>query len=139
VSSQWLDFGGYPEQKADLMLGRDGGRWYWTSLLLYRPPPIGAGPDTFNGYATLQAVADTTVTVRFRALGSRCCSDPSWNGRTATLRRDRTTWMGAGGVVVPTYEATGASVGSDVWVQLAPSSIAADGTYRLSDFAKMYP
>jgi len=61
VTSQWLDFGGYPEQKADIMLGREGGRWYWTSVLLYRPPPIGAFPDTFNGYATLQSVTDTTI------------------------------------------------------------------------------
>ena len=139
VTALWLDFGGYPEQKADIMLGREDGRWYWTSVLLYRPPPIGAGPDTFNGYATLQAVTDTTITVLFRAIGSRCCSDPSWNGRTVTLRRDRTTWMRAGGVVVPTFEATGATVGSDVWVQFAPSTLAVDGTYRLSDFAKMYP
>jgi len=139
VTSQWLDFGGYPEQKADIMLGREGGRWYWTSVLLYRPPPIGAFPDTFNGYATLQSVTDATITVKFRAVGSRCCSDPSWNGRTVTLRRDRTTWMRAGGVVVPAFEATGAVVGSDVWVQFAPSTLAADGTYRLSDFSKMYP
>jgi len=139
VTSLWLDFGGYPEQKADIMLGREDGRWYWTSVLLYRPPPISAGPDTLNGYATLQAVTDTTITVLFRAVGSKCCSDPSWNGRTVTLRRDRTTWMRAGGVVVPTFEATGATIGSDVWVQFAPSTLATDGTYRLSDFAKMYP
>ena len=139
VTSQWLDFGGYPEQKADVMLGQVDGRWYWTSVLLFRPPPIGGGPDSFNGYATLQAVTDATITVRFRAVGSRCCSDPSWDGRTVTLRRDRTTWMRAGGVVVPTFEATGAAIGSDVWVQFAPSTLAADGTYRLSDFAKMYP
>jgi hypothetical protein len=139
VRSQWTDFGGYPEQKADIMLGQVGGRWFWTSVLLYRPPPIGAGPDTFNGYATLREVTDTTLSVQFRAIGSRCCSDPSWNVRYVTLRRDRTTWMRAGGVVVPTFEATGAVVGSDVWVQFAPSTLAADGTYRLSDFAKMYP
>jgi hypothetical protein len=49
------------------------------------------------------------------------------------------TWMRAGGVSVPSFEATGASVGSDVWVQFAPSTLAPDGTYRLSDFTKMYP
>ena len=139
VRSQWVNFGGYPEQKADIMLGRDGGRWYWTSVLLFRPPPIGAGPDTFNGYATLREVTDATLSVQFRAIGSRCCSDASWNVRFVTLRRDHTTWMRAGGVVVPTFEATGAVIGSDVWVQFAPSTLAADGTYRLSDFAKMYP
>jgi hypothetical protein len=139
VTSHWLDFGGWPEQRADIMLGRDGGRWYWTSVLLYRPPPVSPGPDLFSGYATLQAVGETTLTVRFRAVGSRCCSDPTWNGKTVTLRRDRTTWMRAGGVAVATFAETGATTGTDVWVQFAPSTLAPDGTYRLSDFAKMFP
>jgi hypothetical protein len=142
VRSQWLDFGGYPEQKADIMLGHDGGRWFWTSVLLYRPPPISPGPgnDSFTGYATLLAVGDTTITVRFRTVGSRCCSDQSWDRKTVVLRSDATTiWMRADGTRAPNIAGTGATFGTDVWVQFAPSTRADDGSYRLDQFAKMYP
>ena len=142
VRSMWLDFGGFPEQKADIMLGRDGGRWFWTSVLLYRPPPISPGPggDSFTGYATLLAVGDASITLRFRTVGERCCSDQSWDGMTVVLRSDsRTIWFRADDTRAPTSAATGATVGTDVWVELAPSTLAADGTYRLNQFAKMYP
>jgi hypothetical protein len=140
VRSLWLDFGGYPEEKADIMLGRDGGRWYWTSVLLFRPPPIGLGGTTIDGYATLLAVGDATVTVKFRTFGARCCTDQSLDGRTMMFRSDGNTyWARADGRRAGSAAATGATVGSDVWIQFVPSSLAADGSYRLSAFAKMYP
>jgi hypothetical protein len=140
VRSLWLDFGGYPEQKADIMLGRDGGRWYWTSVLLFRPPAIGLGGTTIDGYATLLAVGDATVTVKFRTFGARCCTDQSLDGRTMVFRSDGNTyWARADGRRAGSAAATGATVGSDVWIQFVPSSLAADGSYGLSAFAKMYP
>ena len=142
IRSLWLDFGGYPEQRADIMLGRDGGRWFWTSMLLYRPPPISPGPgnDSFTGYATLLAVTDAAITVRFRTVGARCCSDQSWDRRTVVLRSDSMTiWFRADGTRAPAYAATGATTGTEVWVQFAPSTLLPGGTYRLDQFAKMYP
>jgi hypothetical protein len=140
VRSLWLDFGGFPEQKADIVLGKIGNRWYWTSLLLYRPPPIGLSSTTFNGYATLTAISDQTLTVRFRTVGSLCCSDQSFDGRTVTLRREGSiAWMRAGGVQASSFADTGATIGSDAWVAFELDSRAADGSYRLSMFAPMYP
>lgn len=140
VRSLWLDFGGFPEQKADIVLGKIGDRWYWTSLLLYRPPPIGMSSTTFNGYATLTAVSDQTLTVRFRTVGSRCCNDQSFDGRTVVLRREGAiAWMRAGGVQASSFADSGASIGSDVWVAFELDSRTADGSYRLSMFAPMYP
>jgi hypothetical protein len=142
VRSMWIDFGGYPEQKADVMLGRDSGRWYWTSVLLYRPPPISTNPNggMIDGYATLVGTGDGSFTVKFRTVGARCCTDQSWDGKTVVLRPDANmVWFRADGTRAPTLAATGATVGSDVWVQFTSSTLAADGSYRVVSFAKMYP
>jgi hypothetical protein len=130
----------WPEQRAAILLRSIGGRWYWSSLLLFRPPPVGASSGEVNGYATVLNIADATLTVRFRTVGSRCCSDQSWNGRTVTLRREASTvYMGPGGTSATSLAGTGVTVSSDVWVHFALDSALPDGSYRLGDLAKMYP
>ena len=56
------------------------------------------------------------------------------------LRSDsKTIWFRADGTRASTSAATGATVGTDVWVEFALASLAPDGSYRLDQFAKMYP
>jgi hypothetical protein len=140
VTAHAIDFGGFPEQRADIMLRSIDDRWFWSSLLLYRPPPVGPSADTFVGYATLTNVTDATVTVRFRTVGSRCCSDQAWDGRVVVLRRDeRTTYNKAGGVSASSLADGGIAVGSDVYVQFQLETLGTDGTYRLATIVAMYP
>lgn len=140
VTAAVVDFGGFPEQRADIMLQERGGRWYWSSLLLYRPPPVGAAADTVVGYATVTRVTDEVITATFRTVGSRCCSDQSWNGRVVALRRDgTTTYNKPGGAPASSLADTGIGVGSDVWVQFRLDTLASDGSYRLAWVVAMYP
>ena len=140
VTAFVIDFGGWSEQRADILLRSVGGRWFWSSLLLYRPPPLGASADTIVGYARLMNVTDATVTVRFRTVGSRCCSDQSWNDRVVLLRRDGgTTYNKAGGVSASSLADSGIAPGSDVWVQFRLDTLGVDGSYRLAWIVAMYP
>jgi hypothetical protein len=140
VTAAVVDFGGWAEQRADIMLQERGGRWYWSSLLLYRPPPLGAAADTVVGYATVTRVSDEVITASFRTVGSRCCSDQSWNGRVVALRRDgTTTYNKAGGAPASSLADSGIGVGSDVWVQFPLDTLALDGSYRLAWIVAMYP
>jgi hypothetical protein len=140
VTALVIDFAGWAEQRADIMLGVTGGRWFWSSLLLYRPPPLGAFAEDVVGYATLTSLSDRTVTVRFRTLGSRCCSDQSWNNRIVVLRRDdRSIYNKAGGVSASSLADSGIAPGSDVWVQFRLDTLATDGSYRLAYLVAMYP
>jgi len=140
VTALALDFHGWAEQRADILLRQVGGRWLWSSLLLYRPPPLGAPADTIVGYATLITLSDSTVTVRFRTVGSVCCSDQSWNDRVVVLRRDDSTiYNKAGGVGASSLVDSGATVGSDVWVQFRFDTLDLGGSYRLAWIVAMYP
>lgn len=140
VTAFAIDFGGWAEQRADITLQQRGGRWYWSSLLLYRPPPLGAAPDTLVGYATVMNVTDDLVTIRFRTLGSRCCSDVSWNDRVVGLRRDAvSTYNKAGGLPASSLSESGVGIGSDVWVQFRLDTVDPDGSYRLAWIVAMYP
>ena len=140
VTALALDFHGWAEQRADILLRQVGGRWLWSSLLLYRPPPLGAPADTIVGYATLITLSDSTVTVRFRTVGSVCCSDQSWNDRVVVLRRDDSTiYNKAGGVGASSLVDSGATVGSNVWVQFRLDTLGPDGSFRLAWIVAMYP
>jgi hypothetical protein len=140
ITAVAIDFNGWSEQRAAIMLRSIGGRWYWSSLLLYRPPPLGALAGDVAGYATLLNTTDATVTVRFRTVGSRCCSDQTWNERVVVLRRDATTfYMKPGGVEATSLADSGADVGADVWVRFRLDTLESDGTYQLADLVKMYP
>ena len=140
VTALAIDFAGWAEQRADIMLGLTGGRWFWSSLLLYRPPPLGAFAEDLAGYATLTSLSEAMVTVRFRTVGSRCCSDQSWNNRIVVLRRDdRTIYNKAGGVSASSLADSGIATGSDVWVQFRLDTLGSDGTYRLAYLVAMYP
>jgi hypothetical protein len=140
ISALATDFGGWPEQRAAIMLRSIAGRWYWSSLLLFRPPPITAGPGEVAGYATLLNVTDATLSVRFRTVGSRCCSDESWSGRSASLRREvSTVYMGPGGTSAASLADSGTAAGTDVWVRFSVDSVVPDGSYRLAELVKMYP
>jgi hypothetical protein len=101
---------------------------------------LGATPDTVVGYATLTNVSDETVTVRFRTVGSRCCSDQSWNNRVVVLRRDdKTIYYKAGGVSASSLTDSGMTVGSDVWVQFRHDTLGPNGSFRLAWLVAMYP
>ena len=140
VTALALDFHGWAEQRADILLRQIGGRWFWSSLLLYRPPPLGASADTIVGYATLITLSDATVTIRFRTVGSLCCSDQSWNDRVVVLRRDDSTiYNKAGGVGASSLVDSGATVGSNVWVQFRLDTLGPDGSFRLAWIVAMYP
>lgn len=141
VSALAINFNAWPEQRAAIMLQSIGGRWYWSGLLLFRPPPIfSALPGDVAGYATVLNITDSTLSVRFRTVGSRCCADPSWNGRSAVLRRDASSkYTGPGGTPATSLADTDATLGSDVWVRFSIDSMLADGSYRLADLEKMYP
>jgi hypothetical protein len=140
VTALVIDFGGWEEQRADIVLHPIGGRWFWSSLLLYRPPPLGASLDTIVGYARLISVTDATISIRFRTVGSRCCSDQSWNDRVVVLRRDdRTIYNKAGGVSASSLPDSGITVASDVWVQFRLDTLGPDGSYRLAWLVAMYP
>lgn len=140
VSALAVDFNGLPEQRAAIMLQSIGGRWYWSSLLLFRPPPISLLPGDVAGYATVLNITDSTLSVRFRTVGSRCCADQSWNGLSVVLRRDASTrYTGPGGTLAKSLADTDATLGSDVWVRFSIDSMLADGSYRLADLEKMYP
>ena len=140
ISAVVFDFHGWAEQRADIMLSASGGRWYWSSLLLFRPPPISANAGEVAGYATLVRVSDASVTVRFRTLGTRCCSDESWSGRTVVLRREPTSVYGKpGGDPAASLTETGAATGDDVWVRFHLDSVDAASTYAVGQLVKMYP
>ena len=140
VTASATDFNAWAEQRADILLRPVGGRWYWSSLLLYRPPPLGASADEVVGYATVTNVTDSAVTVLFRTVGSRCCSDQSWNDRVVVLRRDdKTIYNRAGGVTASSLSDSGIAIGSDVWVQFRLDTVATDGSYRLATVVLMYP
>jgi hypothetical protein len=140
ITALAIDFAGWAEQRADIVLQAVGGRWYWSSLTLYRPPPLGASVDTVVGYATVTDVTADAITVRFRTVGSRCCSDQSWNGRVIVLRRDAgTIYNKAGGVNATSLVDSGITIGSDVWVQFQLATAAPDGSYRLAWVVAMYP
>jgi hypothetical protein len=116
VTALVIDFGGWEEQRADIMLH-----------------PI-------VGYARLISVTDATITIRFRTVGSRCCSDQSWNDRVVVLRRDdRTIYNSAGGVSAGSLTDSGIAVASDVWVQFRLDTLGSDGSYRLAWLVAMYP
>jgi hypothetical protein len=92
------------------------------------------------GYARLISVTDATITIRFRTVGSRCCSDQSWNDRVVVLRRDdRTIYNKAGGVSASSLPDSGITVASDVWVQFRLDTLGPDGSYRLAWLVAMYP
>jgi hypothetical protein len=140
ITAVVADLNGWAEQRADIMLGSAGGRWYWSSLLLLRPPPISASSGEITGYATLVSVTDASVTVRFRTIGSRCCSDESWSSRTVVLRREsRSAYGRPGGDPAASLSDSGATSGGDVWVRFRLDSLDASGTYGLVHLVTMYP
>ena len=140
ITAAVSDFNQWPEQRAAIMLQAVAGRWYWSSLLLYRPPPIESVVGEVAGYATLLTITDASVSVHFRTLGSRCCSDPSWSDRTVVLRRGGgTIYMRPGGDRATSLADSGSGIGADVWVRFSLSSLAPDGSYGLTDLVKMYP